>query len=152
MLYVIYDDRCGFCMRSLKVCRAFDIGRRLRFHGASDVRRMPGLAEPAKADAVKAGSVRRPPEGRAAFPQLADADFENAMFTVAPDGSVARGFFAFRRVVREVPLMWPLLLLFYFPGSGAIGPRAYAWVARNRGRFGCESEVCDLPEPGRPRL
>ena len=29
----------------------------------------------------------------------------------------------------------------------------YAWVARNRGRFGCESEVCELPPPsGSPRL
>ncbi len=74
------------------------------------------------------------------------------MFAVAPDGRVTRGFFAFRRIAREVPLMWPLLPLLYFPGSGLIGPPAYAWVARNRRRFGCESEVCERPEPGRPRL
>jgi predicted DCC family thiol-disulfide oxidoreductase YuxK len=132
MLHVIYDDQCGFCIRSLKVCRALDVGRRLRFHGAA--------------------AVRRQREGTPAFPQLANADFENAMFAVAPDGSVTRGFFAFRRLVREVPLLWPLLVPLYFPGSALIGPRIYAWVARNRGRFGCKSELCELPEPGRPRL
>ena len=138
MLDVIYDDQCGFCIRSLKVCRALDRGRRLRFHGASAFRLKP--------------EATKQREGRAAFPQLAGADFENAMFAIARDGSVTRGFFAFRRIAREVPLMWPLLLLLFFPGSGLVGPLVYAWVARNRGRFGCESEVCDLPEPGRPRL
>jgi len=174
MLHVIYDDQCGFCIRSLKLCRALDRGRRLRFHGASTFRLKPdATAEDDSAggpEHVDGGGVRVTPdgtgtpqqgddsgfrlrpEGTVAFPQLAGADFENAMFAVAPDGSVTRGFFAFRRIAREVPLMWPLLVLLYLPGSGPIGPRVYAWVARNRGRFGCESEVCDLPDAGRPRL
>ena len=138
MLHVIYDDHCAFCIRSLEVCRALDIGGRLRFHGASQVR-------------MKRHATGGP-HGAAAFPQLVDADFENAMFAVAADGSVTRGFFAVRRIAREVPLLWPLLVLLYFPGSGRIGPRVYARVARHRRRFGCGSEVCDLPEPGRPRL
>jgi predicted DCC family thiol-disulfide oxidoreductase YuxK len=129
MLHVIYDDQCGFCIRSLKVCRALDVSRRLRFHGASTV----------------AG-------GSATFPELAHADLQNAMFAVAPDRSVTRGFFAVRRIAREVPLLWPLLVLLHFPGSGLLGPRIYAWVARNRHRFGCESEVCDVGDPGRPPL
>jgi hypothetical protein len=58
---------------------------------------------------------------------------------------VTRGFFAFRRILWESPLMWPLIPLFYFPGAGIVGPRVYAWVARNRRRFGCESDVCELP-------
>jgi predicted DCC family thiol-disulfide oxidoreductase YuxK len=41
--------------------------------------------------------------------------------------------------------MWPLLALLYFPGSRRLGPRVYAWVARNRHRLGCGSDVCDLP-------
>jgi predicted DCC family thiol-disulfide oxidoreductase YuxK len=128
MLHVIYDGRCGFCIRSLKACRALDVRRALRFHDAN-----------ARQQVV------------ASFPELAGADFENAMFAVAPDRTVTRGFFAFRRILRESPLMWPLIPLFYFPGAGVIGPRVYAWVARNRGRFGCESEVCELP-PVRDRL
>jgi predicted DCC family thiol-disulfide oxidoreductase YuxK len=86
------------------------------------------------------------------FPELAEADFEHAMFAVAPDRRVTRGFFAFRRILRESPLMWPLLPLFYLPGSSAIGPKVYAWVARNRGKLGCESDVCELPPPSRDPL
>jgi predicted DCC family thiol-disulfide oxidoreductase YuxK len=136
MLHVIYDDQCGFCIRLLKVCRAFDIGRRLRFLGSSSFR-------------LKPEATGTPPEE---VPELANADFENAIFAVTPDGRVTRGFFACRRIIRALPLLWPLLPLAYFPGSGLVGPRTYAWVARNRHRLGCESEICDLPEPGRPRL
>ena len=144
MLDVIYDDECGFCMRSLKVCRAFDVGGRLRFHGASRVR--------SQADADGGGAAAGlPPQDTPLIPELANADLQNAMFAVAPDRSVTRGFFAFRRIAREVPLMWPLLVLLYFPGSAVIGPPAYAWIARNRHRFGCGSAVCELPEPGPPR-
>ena len=122
MLHVIYDGHCGFCVRSLKVCRALDVRRALRFHDAN-----------------------ARPQVFAQFPDLSEADFENAMFAVAPDRRVTRGFFAFRRILWESPLMWPLIPLFYFPGTGIAGPRVYAWVARNRRRFGCESEVCELP-------
>jgi predicted DCC family thiol-disulfide oxidoreductase YuxK len=136
MLHVIYDDQCGFCIRLLKVCRAFDIGGRLRFLGSS--------------------SFRLKPEATEAFPEatkeLANADFDDAIFAVTPDGRITRGFFACRTIIRALPLLWPLLPLAYFPGAGLIGPRIYAWVARNRHRFGCESEVCDLPEQGRSRL
>ena len=129
MLDVIYDGQCGFCVRALKVCRALDVRRALRFHDATARQQV-----------------------HAVFPELLDADFDNAMFAVAPDRGVTRGFFAFRRILREALLMWPLLPVFYFPGSGWIGPKAYAWVARNRGRFGCETDVCDLPDsPRDPR-
>lgn len=143
MVHVIYDDLCGFCIRSLKVCRALDFDRRLSFHGSSSFRLQPTLGS------RETGLAR----GREAtgVPGLADADFDNAVFTVAPDHRVARGFFAFRCIARELPLMWPLLPLFYFPGSSIIGPRVYAWVASNRARLGCESGLCDVPQPGQQR-
>lgn len=128
MLHVIYDGQCGFCIRSLRICKALDLRHALRFHDAS----------------------QRAQIG-AQFPELAQADFENAMFTVADDRRVDRGFFAFRQIALAAPLMWPVLPLLYLPGSGWIGPKIYAWVARNRGRFGCESEVCDVPRAKRSR-
>jgi predicted DCC family thiol-disulfide oxidoreductase YuxK len=128
MLHVIYDGQCGFCVRSLKVCRALDVRGALRFHDANARQQV-----------------------HASFPELANADFENAMFAVARDRRVSRGFFAFRRILWESPLMWLFIPIFYFPGSGVVGPRVYTWVARNRRRFGCESDVCDIP-PVRDRL
>lgn len=126
MLDVIYDGQCGFCVRALKVCRAFDVRGALRFHDANARQQVHTL-----------------------FPELLHADFDNAMFAVASDRRVTRGFFAFRRILWESPLMWPLLPLFYVPGTGWIGPKVYAWVARNRGRFGCVTDVCDLPHSPR---
>ena len=120
MVDLIYDGHCGFCVRSLRICRALDVRGRLRFHDAN-----------------------ARPQTLAAFPELEHADFDNAMFTVSPDRRVYRGFFAFRRMLWESPLMWPLLPIFYFPGAGLVGPRVYAWVARNRRQFGCETDVCD---------
>jgi predicted DCC family thiol-disulfide oxidoreductase YuxK len=65
-------------------------------------------------------------------------------------GAIARGFFAFRRMMWLSPLTWPLVPLFYLPGSGLVGPRVYAWIARNRHRFGCRSQICALPEANGP--
>lgn len=129
MLDVVYDGQCGFCIRSLRICQALDVRRQLRFHDANARQRVD-----------------------AAFPELKSADFENAMFTVKSNRQVHRGFFAFRQVALVSPLMWMALPLLYFPGSSWLGPKIYAWVARNRSRFGCESEVCEMPPNGRPRL
>jgi predicted DCC family thiol-disulfide oxidoreductase YuxK len=128
MLDVIYDGQCGFCVRSLRICRALDVRGQLRFHDAN-ARQMIS----------------------ARFPELAGADFEHAMFSVTADRSVHRGFFAFRQVALESPLMWIALPVLYAPGSGWLGPKIYGWVARNRRRFGCESEVCELPPANRSR-
>jgi len=124
---VIYDGQCTFCVRLLRICRAADLRRVLHFHDAN-----------ARAQV------------HARFPQLAGADFDNAMFVVAPSQRVSRGFFAVRRIAAAVPPMWPLLALLYFPGSRWAGPKVYAWVARNRRRFGCESDVCDVRHARRP--
>jgi len=129
MLHVIYDGRCGFCVRALMVCRTLDVRGGLRFYDANAQMKI-----------------------HSEFPELRDADFDNAMFAVDLDRSVTRGFFAFRRVLWESPLMWPLLPLFYFPGMRWIGPRVYAWVAKNRRLFGCATDVCDLSaSPREPR-
>lgn len=45
------------------------------------------------------------------------------------------GFFVFRKISFSMPMMFPLILVFYFPGMGLIGPIVYHWIARNRYRF-----------------
>lgn len=121
-VHVIYDGQCDFCIRALRVARALDVFGLLHFHDAHE---RPAID--------------------AAFPALAGIDLDEAMYAVTADGAVDRGFFAFRRLAWLSPLTWPLLPLFYLPGSGLVGPRIYAWIARNRHRFGCRSEACGLP-------
>lgn len=120
-LSVIYDGHCGFCIRALNVVSALDAREALRFY-----------------DSHRPETVER-------FPELLGEDLEDAMYTIAENESPYRGFFAFRRIIWSNPLMWIFVPFFYFPGASFLGPRIYAWVARNRSRFGCRSEVCDLP-------
>jgi len=116
-LDVVYDGLCRFCARSLAALERL-AGRPLwRLHDANDY------------EAI--GST---------FPMLADADTDRAMFVVTPQGQVFRGFFAYRRMMWESPRLYPFLALLYAPGAALIGPRIYAWVARNRRHFGCSLE------------
>ena len=121
-LSIIYDGQCGFCMRVLKVVRALDVRGKLAFH-----------------DSHQAETLAR-------FPMLSTVNLDEAMYTVAEGESPYQGFFAFRRLIWASPLLWPFIPLFYFPGAHLLGPRLYAWVARNRGRLGCGTEICALPE------
>lgn len=121
---IIYDGDCGFCVRSLKVLSALDVRGLLRFHKSQN------------------------PETFVQFPALRGADVADAMYAVVAGELPQRGFFAFRRVMWSSPLLWLLLLLFYFPGASIVGPRLYAWVARNRKLFGCESNPCALSTGG----
>jgi predicted DCC family thiol-disulfide oxidoreductase YuxK len=93
------------------------------------------------------------PDVASRFPELANADLENAMFAIDRRGRLFRGYFAFRRLFRALPLAWPLLPLFYVPGASALGPRLYARIARSRGRLGCATDACprgDLDSAGIP--
>jgi predicted DCC family thiol-disulfide oxidoreductase YuxK len=126
-IVVVYDGQCGFCTRALALVQHLDRWHVIRAH-----------------DAHEAGI-------RHALPMLSTADFENALFAVTSTGKVYRGYFAFKRLLRSLPLAWPVLPLFYVPGASFIGPRVYAWVARNRHKFGCESDVCEVvPAPDKP--
>jgi predicted DCC family thiol-disulfide oxidoreductase YuxK len=118
---IVYDGQCGFCVRALAHVRRMARRDVFRLHDAND------------REAV-----------RNRFPALAGADTDEAMFAVAPDGEVFRGFFAFRRMLWASPWLYPLLILFYAPGAALLGPRIYAWVARHRRNLGC---AVDAGEP-----
>jgi len=125
-VHVIYDGQCLFCIRSLKLFRAVDFMHVLDYYDAHDESRISMT-----------------------FPELRDADFDNAMFVVTESREVSRGFFAFRRMIWGSPLTWLLIPIFYFPGAGFVGTRVYAWIAKNRLKFGCRSEACTLPSLSR---
>ena len=117
---VVYDGQCRLCVRVLTAMQRWDVTRVMRLYDAND----------------PAGLHTR-------VAALAGADVDQAMFVRDRSGAVHRGFFAFRRLIRALPAFWPLLPLFYLPGSGVVGPRVYAWVARNRRSLGCGTEARD---------
>jgi predicted DCC family thiol-disulfide oxidoreductase YuxK len=104
---MIYDGRCGFCVRSMAWLLSFD-----------------GLRQ------VKVRNFRDDPS-----PVVTDAQMEKALYLVLPDGRAIPGFDAYRYVVLRVPGLWWLIPFFYLPiVSRSAGRPIYDWVASNRSR------------------
>jgi predicted DCC family thiol-disulfide oxidoreductase YuxK len=102
---MIYDGRCGFCVRSMIWFLAFD-----------------GLGQ------IKTRDFRTNPS-----PVVSDAQMEKALYLVLPDGRALPGFEAYRYVVLRVPGLWWLVPFFYVPVfSRLIGTPIYNWVAGHR--------------------
>jgi predicted DCC family thiol-disulfide oxidoreductase YuxK len=105
---MIYDGRCGFCVRSMAWFLAFDGLRQISIR---DFRTNPS-------------------------PVVSDAQLEKALYLVLPDGRALPGFEAYRYVVLRVPGLWWLVPLFYIPAlSRLIGHTIYNWIAANRSRL-----------------
>lgn len=103
---MIYDGRCGFCVRSMAWLLAFD-----------------GLGQ------IRIRDFRSNPS-----PAVGDAELEKALYTVVPDGRTLPGFEAYRYVVLRVPGLWWLVPFFYVPiVSRLFGHPLYNWIAANRG-------------------
>ena len=107
-LTVLFDDRCGKCRRFIRLSTALDFAGHLDVVGLSD----PRIAR------------------EFSHFDLAALNFE--MHVIDARGRVFRGFYAIRRIAREVPLMWPLAALLFRPGVSAAGEPIYAWIARTR--------------------
>jgi predicted DCC family thiol-disulfide oxidoreductase YuxK len=105
---MIYDGRCGFCVRSMAWLLAFD-----------------GLGQ------IKIRDFRTNPS-----PVVGDAQLEKALYLVLPDGRALPGFEAYRYAALRVPGLWWQIPFFYVPVlSRLFGHPIYNWVAANRGRL-----------------
>lgn len=105
---MIYDGRCGFCVRSMAWFLAFDGLQQIRIR---DFRTNPS-------------------------PVVSDALMEKHLYLVLPDGRALPGFEAYRYAVLRVPGQWWMVPFFYIPIlSRLIGTPLYNWVAANRGRL-----------------
>jgi predicted DCC family thiol-disulfide oxidoreductase YuxK len=111
---VVFDGLCRFCVRSIRGVHSLDLLGRVSSHDAND---RQAVVE--------------------AFPGLAKADLDDAMYAIDAEGRRYRGFYAFRRLLWALPPVWWLIPLFYFPGMSFVGERVYGHVARNRSRLGC---------------
>jgi predicted DCC family thiol-disulfide oxidoreductase YuxK len=121
-LRVLYDGGCDLCTRSVKILRGLDFEHDLAYLDLED-------------------------EGQAAqMPGVSREDALAALHVVDGKGELYRGFFACRRLARELPALWPLLPFFHAPLARRIGPRAYNVIARRRTRRGCRLAVESSPE------
>jgi predicted DCC family thiol-disulfide oxidoreductase YuxK len=102
---MIYDGKCGFCVRSMVWFLAFD-----------------GLGQ------IKVRNFRTDPS-----PIVSDAQMEKALYLVLPDGRALPGFEAYRYVVLRVPGLWWQVPFFYVPVfSRLFGHPLYNWIASHR--------------------
>jgi predicted DCC family thiol-disulfide oxidoreductase YuxK len=102
---MIYDGKCGFCVRSMVWLLAFD-----------------GLGQ------IKVRNFRTDPS-----PIVSDAQMEKALYLVLPDGRALPGFEAYRYVVLRVPGLWWQVPFFYIPVfSRLFGHPLYNWIASHR--------------------
>lgn len=128
MTTAIYDGYCVLCQQSRRIVEALDWLNRVEFldiHNWNEV------------------SQR--------YPTL---DFEAAMgqmHTIEPDGTMHGGFDGVRRLLRELPLTFPIWLLLQVPGMKWLGDKIYGFVARNRyninrivGARVCENGACKV--------
>jgi len=123
-LDILYDGGCALCVRVLRWMKRADVRDAFRLVDAQDPQRVTAM-----------------------FPQIDPPDAAEAILCITASGEVLRGFDAFRRMIWSSPWLLPLVPIFYCPGARLVGPRLYAWVARNRRRFGCRPEGCEPATP-----
>lgn len=131
MITAIFDGNCVICQSTRRTMLMLDWLKRVEFLNLHDH------------DLV-----------RERFPQLNQADLMGEIHVIA-DGTVYAGFMGTRRMLKEVPIGFPLWLILQLPGMNWLGPKIYGFIARNRyavNRFfgveledSCVDGVCKIP-------
>lgn len=131
MITAIYDGTCVICEQTRRFVRFFDWRQRVEFldlHAHEAV--------------------------RARFPDLREADLMGEIHVIDDAGEVHRGYYGSRRLLKELPLWFPVWLLLRLPGMDAVGVRVYRFIARHRYQinrfFGvdmpdCVDGACKIP-------
>lgn len=113
---LVYDGNCRFCQASVRQIQIMDLFGAVRL--------------------VDYHRTAQPPH-----PDLTREAAHSQIHLVDADGTLYGGFYALRRLCLLLPMMYPLLPIFYFPGAGVAGPVVYRWVARNRYLFH-QNKIC----------
>lgn len=119
-LKVIYDGHCQFCRRSVERLKVMDLF--------------------VKCDYIDYQSVNNLQE---LHPTLNKELASRQLHLVTVDGRIYGGFFAFRQMAWEMPMMFPLLALMYWPLASWIGSFLYRWIAKNRYLFNFQKTCID---------
>ncbi len=129
---LVYDGRCRFCLSNVRMLRVMDLWNTLKMVDYNEVNSdekgdLPGL-----------------------HPDLTMEHAASQLHLIEPEGTLYAGYFVLRRLSWKMPMLYPLIPVFYFPGTGLIGPWVYRWVAKNRYLFHfnktCKDNCCFMPE------
>ncbi len=132
MVTALFDGYCVICQSTRRTIKALDWLHRVEFLDLHD------------ADTVLAR-----------YPDLDYDELMGQIHVVDENGEVFAGYYGTRRMLKEVPLGFPIWLLLQIPGMDWLGTRAYRFIARNRYRinkfFGvelpdCVDGVCKIPQ------
>ncbi|OGX32019.1 MAG: hypothetical protein A2787_03175 [Omnitrophica WOR_2 bacterium RIFCSPHIGHO2_01_FULL_48_9] len=122
---LIYDGHCQFCRRSVQQLQVMDLFHTLKMVDFQSTSHLEAL-----------------------HPELSKERCASQLHLLEPDRTLYGGFAVFRRLCLILPMLYPFILLFYFPGSGIVGPFVYRWVAQNRYLFHfnktCKDNACFL--------
>src|SRR5262249_17791528 len=119
---VIYDGACPLCIRSMTLIAYLDWFRSIRYLDLMDW------------EVVSKNHPRF--DKKAGLAEMHVIDLRT--------GKLYKGFFGFRRLAWETPLLWLLLPFLYIPGISAAGDRVYSVVAGSRLRLeeSCTRHTC----------
>ncbi len=106
---LIYDGHCQLCLSSMRSLRVMDLFALLEMIDAQT------LSDPALL-----------------HPQMTKEDLRSQICLIDSSGSLFKGFEVFRFLACRLPMMFPLIPAFYFPGMGVLGPIIYKLIAKNR--------------------
>lgn len=128
MLAVLYDGQCVICNSSRRIVSKLDWRR-----------------------AVKWYDLHSPEEAGTHFRDIPREDAMGQVHVRDGSGATYAGFLGTRRMLKELPLTFPLWLLLQVPGMTWVGHKVYRWIARNRytvnrifGAPVCDTDTCRI--------
>lgn len=104
-LDLVFDERCRFCVRSLYPFKLLDVNDTVTFYSQSDA-----------------------PER---YRDRNEVDFKEAVY-VFDDGQAYRGYYAYRELLSQFRVFFPVVLLMRLSPVDQLGIRVYRYVADNR--------------------
>ncbi len=121
--FVLFDGECNFCRNQIGWLRWLDRAKRLQFLSLHDSKVATD------------------------FPDLSYEQLMEQIWLVNRQGLRVGGADAIRYLAIRIPLLFPLVPFFYFPGSMPLWRWLYRLVAKYRYRIAgrnCENGACQL--------
>ncbi len=132
MVTAIYDGYCVICNSTKNTVNALDWLKRVEFLDLHDSTQVTER-----------------------YPALDFEDLMGQIHVVSEDGQIYPGYYGTRRMLKELPMGFPIWVVLHLPGMDWIGNKVYRFIARNRYKinefFGrelpdCIDGVCKIPE------